>query len=284
MSRILIAGCGYVGSALGALLVSEADTVWGLRRRPGGLPLGIRHFEADISVPRSLADLPAHLDAVVYAISPGGNDDAHYRMAYVEGPKRLFDALEQQGQRPRRVVFVSSTSIYAQHDGGWIDETSPTEPTRFNGVRVLQGEGIVRDAPWPSTVLRLGGIYGPRRTRLIEQVRAGRAVFTAGPPRYTNRIHRDDCAGALRHLLRLPTPEPIYLGVDSEPADEVEVLRWLAGALGAPPPRKVPRHEVASTRSSGSKRCSNDRLLASGYTFRYPNFRAGYTAVLSDLS
>jgi nucleoside-diphosphate-sugar epimerase len=283
MSRILIAGCGYVGSALGALLVADSDTVWGLRRRPACLPAGIRRFEADLSVPASLRDLPSAIDYVVYAVSPGGYDDAHYRAAYVEGPRRLIEALDRQGQAPRRVFFVSSTTVYEQSDGSWVDEDSPAEPENFSGLRVCEGERIVREGPWPATVLRLGGIYGPRRTRLIDRVRAGRAVYADGPTRYSNRIHRDDCAGALHHLMRLAEPQDLYLGVDCEPADEATVLRWLAGSLGAPTPRKVPRAEIKSLRSSGNKRCRNDRLLASGYVFRYPTFREGYAAVLSDI-
>jgi nucleoside-diphosphate-sugar epimerase len=284
MARILIAGCGYVGSALGALLVAESDTVWGLRRRPVNLPLGVRRLEADLSVPTSLRDLPTGLDYVVYAVSPGGYDDAHYRAAYVDGPRRLFEAFAQQRLRPRHLFFVSSTSVYSQSDGGWVDETSPTEPESFSGQRVLEGERVAREGPCPVTVLRLAGIYGPRRTRLIDRVRAGSALYAAGPPHYSNRIHRDDCAGALRHLIRLPEREDLYLGVDSEPVDEANVLRWLAGALGAPPPRRRPEGEVRSVRASSNKRCRNERLLASGYTFRYPTFREGYAAVLSEMS
>ena len=91
--------------------------------------------------------------------------------------------------------------------------------------------------------------------------------------------HRDDCAGVLRHLMGVPSPEELYLGVDCEPTDEAAVLRWLAGALGAPPPRSAP--ETPGGRG-GNKRCRNQRLLASGYAFRYPSFRDGYTALLAE--
>jgi nucleoside-diphosphate-sugar epimerase len=284
MARILIAGCGYVGSALGALLVAESATVWGLRRRPADLPPGIRRFEGDLSVPTSLRDLPVDLDYVVYAVSPGGYDDAHYRSAYVDGPRRLFEAFERQRLRPRRVFFVSSTAVYGQSDGSWVDEMSPAQPEGFAGRRVLEGERVAREGSCPVTVLRLGGIYGPRRTQLIHRVRAGSALYAAGPPRYTNRIHRDDCAGALHHLIRLPEPEDLYLGVDCEPSDEASMLRWLAGALGASPPRRQPLGQASSPRAGSNKRCRNDRLLASGYTFRYPTFREGYIAVLSEMT
>jgi nucleoside-diphosphate-sugar epimerase len=138
---------------------------------------------------------------------------------------------------------------------------------------------MILDSPFAATVVRFGGIYGPRRTSLIDRVRTGRAVYRRRPPQYTNRIHRDDCAGALRHLLRLESLEKLYLGVDSDPADEETVLNWLAGAMGAPTPRAAGRGEGRAVR--GNKRCRNDRLLASGYAFRYPSFREGYTALLA---
>ncbi len=274
MARILIAGCGYVGGALGELLVRESHAVWGLSRRPLMLPAGVQSIEADVSMATSLYDLPPNLDCVYYLVAPSGADDAVYRAAYVTGPGQLLESLRKQGQRPRRFFFASSTSVYAQDDGGWVDETSPTEPKQFRGRRPLEGEQIALAGPFPASVVRFGGIYGPRRTRLIDRVRAGRAVYSK-KPRYTNRIHRDDCAGVLRHLAKLEAPEPVYLGVDSEPAPEAEVLEWLAGVLGAPQPRKVRAGELPE-RSSSNKRCRNQRLLSSGYAFRYPSFREGY--------
>jgi nucleoside-diphosphate-sugar epimerase len=282
MARILIAGCGYVGSALGERLLADSHEVFGLRRRPAALPEGIRLIEADLAVAGSLRDLPGGIDKVVYAAGPGGRDDAFYRTAYVEGLGRLLEALEQQAQRPERVIFVSSTSVYAQTNGGWVDETSETVPRAHNGRRLLEAEALLRAAPFLSVVVRFGGIYGPRRTRLIDRVRTGQAIYQQGVTRYTNRIHRDDCAGMLHHLLFLDSPEDLYLGVDNDPAEDVEVMRFLAGALGAAEPRVA--HGKDRARAGGSnKRCRNQRLLDSGYSFQYPTFREGYAEVIRGL-
>jgi len=132
-------------------------------------------------------------------------------------------------------------------------------------------------------VVRFGGIYGPRRTRLVESVRSGQASYRSRPVQWTNRIHRDDCAGVLRHVMRMQAPEPLYLGVDCEPATEEAVMTWLAGALGAPPPRRANKEARSTRRSRGSKRVRNQRLLDAGYRFRYPTYREGYAAVLADL-
>jgi len=283
MARILIAGCGYVGSALGERLLADSDTVWGLRRGPGLLPSGIRPIEADLAVSATLQDLPSDLEVIVYAASPGGRDDAHYRTAYVEGVGRLLEALEAHDQRPKRFIFVSSTAVYEQSSGEWVDEDSPTQPEHFSGRRLLEAERLVAAGPFPYTIVRFGGIYGPRRTRMLDQVRTGRAVYAPGRPRFINRIHRDDCAGALHHLIRLPEPEALYIGVDSDPVEEATAMRWIAGAVGAPSPRMARGPEAKSLRARSNKRCRNDRLLASGYTFEHPSFREGYAALIADL-
>ncbi len=281
MSSILIAGCGYVGSALARVRVAKGDSVFGLRRNPVDLPSGVVPIAADLAVPRSLAELPAALDVVVYAASPGGRDDAFYRTAYVEGLRNLIAVLKGQGQQPRRVIFVSSTAVYGQTRGEWVDETSQTQPSHFSGRRLLEAEALLRESGMRAVVLRLGGIYGPQRTRLVEEVRQGRAAIARGGPHYTNRIHRDDCVGALDHLIDLAEPADCYLGVDCEPEDEAVVLRWLAGVLGVSPPRVAGPDRRRSSRG-GSKRCRNALLLSSGYAFRYPGYRDGYTAVLSE--
>lgn len=277
MARILIAGCGDVGGALGRLLVDAGHTVWGLRRRPDALPPGLRPIAADLTDAASLKGLPDGLDAVFYTAAATGRDENHYRRAYVDGPTRLLAALHDSGQRPRRVLFTSSTAVYAQNDGGWVDEDSPAAAQGFAGRLLRQGEAAVLDGPFPATVIRFAGIYGPRRTRLIDSLRAGTAA--CAPGRYTNRIHRDDAAAALAHLLDLDAPAPLYLGVDDTPALHCEVLDWLARQLGVAPPRL----DEGAARA-GSKRCSNARLRAGGFRPRYPGYRQGYAALLAQPS
>jgi nucleoside-diphosphate-sugar epimerase len=268
--RVLIAGCGYVGAALATELAAAGDEVLGLTRSGTGLPVGVTPVAADVTDPASLRGLPADLDAVVYAVAPDRRDEAAYRAAYVDGLANVLAAVGPVG----RLVHVSSTAVHAQTDGSWVDEDSPAEPTGFRGRLLLAGERLAAEAG--GTVLRLAGIYGPTRTRLPEQVRAGEATCPPTPT-YTNRIHRDDAAGALTHLLRLDAPAPRYLGVDDDPADRCTVLTWLAEQLGAPPPRPGP----ASPRGS-NKRLVNRRLRSSGYRLRHPSFRDGYGALLAD--
>jgi nucleoside-diphosphate-sugar epimerase len=281
MANILIAGCGYVGTALGLCLAAAGHVVWGLRRSAEEPSSGIRYVAADLTAPETLRQLPPELEAVVYAASPNGADDTAYRAIYVDGLHHLLEALVRQRQSPRRIFFTSSTAVYSQTTGEWVDETSPTEPMHFSGRRLLEGETMLLNGPFPATVIRFGGIYGPGRTSLIERLRQGLATCRDGPPLYTNRVHRDDCAGALYHLMTLPQPDSLYLGVDHEPADYCDVLRWLATQLGAPPPRVEASSNIDSRRHRTNKRCRNVKLVAAGYIFRYPTFREGYSTLLA---
>ncbi len=281
MARVLIAGCGDVGSAFGSRLALEGYAVWGLRRCPEGLPSGIQALPADLTRRETLRALPAGLDFVFYTAGADGASDEAYCAAYVEGLRNLLEALQIQNQRPQRVFFTSSTAVYAQSSGEWVDEGSPTDPVHFSGRRLLEAERLLLGGRFPATVLRLAGIYGPRRARLIDSVRQGTAVCTNGPAVYMNLISRDDCAGALYHLMRLREPDPLYLGVDHEPVERNGLLGWLAAQLGVRPPRVAAAAESQTSRSRSNKRCLNVKLVASGYQFRFPTFREGFAVLLA---
>ncbi len=282
MANILILGCGYVGVALGAALGEDGHLVWGMRRNPENLPEAIKPLAADVH-DKDLSDfLPEGLDFIFYTLSSGGGGEAGYQAAYADGPQNLIKALDMKGEKPKRIFFTSSTAVYPQTDGGWVDEESPTQPTYYSGRILLEGERAFLSSDHPATILRLAGIYGPNRTRLIDSVRAGRAEHHTGPPRFTNRIHRDDCAGTLIHLMKMATPDEIYIGVDDEPADRRAVLNWLAEQLGVPHPRETKTSEAESARAMTNKRCSNARLKATGYRFVYPSYREGYAEMIAD--
>lgn len=277
MGKTLIAGCGDVGTALGLRLASQGEEVWGLRRHPDPLPAALHAFAADLTRPESLVGLPGDLEHLVYIAAADEFSDGAYRRAYVEGLENLLRALQGRAV-PRRLIFVSSTSVYAQANGEWVDEASPAQPRRFSGQRLREGEERALGAGIAATVVRFGGIYGPGRGNLMRRVLAG-ADCQATPPLYTNRIHRDDCAGVLHHLLQLEAPAPLYLAVDDEPAPQCVVMTWLAEQLGVP----GPAHRNADEgRPRGNKRCRNRRLRDSGYQFEYPSYREGYAALLAS--
>ncbi len=275
--RVLIAGCGDVGGALAARLLAAGHRVWALRRNTVALAPGPEPVAADLTRPETLEAVPEGLDAVVYSAAADGYTEDAYEAAYAAGVANLCTLLERRGEPVRRFLFVSSTSVYGQGDGSWVDETSPTEPAAFSGRRVLEGERRAAAGPWTGVAVRFGGIYGPGRNRLLERVYRG-APCAADPAAYTNRIHRDDCAGVLAFLLEHPDPAPVYLGVDDAPAPQCEVMDWLAARLGVSPPPRA----AAGTPARGNKRCRNRRLREAGYAFTYPTYREGYLALARD--
>jgi nucleoside-diphosphate-sugar epimerase len=284
MARMLIAGCGFVGSALAEMLAADGHDVIALRRSESAPPAGATPLRADLTSASDLERLPPDVDVIFHTAAPDGPSLEAYRAAYVDGLRNVIAATTRRGRRPRRLLLTTSTAVYAQDHGEWVDEDSPAEPQRFQGRSLLESERIARDSGIEAVAVRFGGLYGPRRNRLIEQVLRGEAALPARPA-YTNRIHRDDCAGVLRHLAAIERPAPVYLGVDHEPADRRDVLVWIAERLGAPRPPVEPTSPPSAGGEAApdatGKRCRNDRLRKSGYRFRFPTFREGYEDVIA---
>ena len=278
--NILIAGCGYVGTSLALRLLKAEHQVWAIRRDVSPLPQGVHTIQADLLNLESLRPLPAYFDYVFYTTGAASYDEVAYRHAYVDGLWNLLEVLEVEGRRPRRVFFTSSTGVYHQDDGEWLDEDSPVEPSGFSGIQLLEGEALLRASMFPATVLRLGGIYGPGRTRLIDLVRSGRAYCVRDRTTYLNLIHRDDAAAALHQLMDMEAPEGLYLGVDHEPVERCALLRWAAEQLGLAPPPVVHRNEENDPQRGGNRRFLNTRLKKTGFSFQYPTFREGYRELL----
>ncbi|SDL55825.1 Nucleoside-diphosphate-sugar epimerase [Franzmannia pantelleriensis] len=278
----LIIGCGDIGMTLGRQLIAAGQRVIGVRRRAQTTlkDSGIEPLALDISDPAALPELP-DADVIVYVLSADRFEEEAYRSAYPDGLRAVLGEYAGRNTPPKRVFFVSSTSVYAQQDGETVDETSPTEPHGFSGILMRQAEQALIDHPLPGTVVRFSGIYGPGRDRLIRQVSEGR-IAAGAPPMYSNRIHRDDCAGVLTHLIQRTLEQSpvddLYLASDCEPAPLHEVMLWLAGKL------KVESTETIQSplRRRASKRCDNSRLRESGYVFRYPTYREGYAQVLKE--
>ena len=271
--RVLIAGCGDIGTRLGLTLAAEGAQVFGLRRTINQLPDGIHGIAADMADPDSLTDLPK-CDYVLFTAAAKSRDPEVYHRTYVDGLRNLLAALPNT---PRHLFITGSTGVYHQHEHDWVDEQSPTEPDSDTGRALLASEQLALNSGIPATVVRFSGIYGPGRTHLQRQVLAGIAA-PVEPVHYSNRIHRDDCVGVLLHLLQLrqagQSLKPMYLASDDAPAPISEVMEWLATELGVAVETRQP------VRRGGSKRCSNRRLKASGYRFIHPDYRSGYRALL----
>jgi nucleoside-diphosphate-sugar epimerase len=277
---ILLAGCGDLGTEAGLRFAALGHRVVGWRRSPGKLPDAIEGATADLSSP-NLPSVPRDTTAVVIAVAADSPSEEDYRAAYLGGVTHVLDALERDGVEPQRVLFVSSTAVYGDAGGGWVDESTAPAPAGFSGRVLVEAEERLRSrlvgTGTTSLSLRLGGIYGPGRTRLIDQVRTGSAVVPE-EVRYTNRIHRDDAAAAIVQLVTMrDEPAPTYVGVDNDPADLGTVLRFLAAEMGL----SEPPVGAAGPARGGNKRCSNELLRSTGFSFTFPSFREGYRDILA---
>jgi len=273
--RVLLAGCGDLGLRLARRLQARGAEVWALRRQPpadGGAD-GIHWLRGDLTRPDTLAGLPAGITHLAYLPAPSAREPAIYRAVFREGQAGLPAALDPGALR--RVLFVSSSAVYGEHHGGWVDETTPPNPAGFNGRILLDSESWLAAQPVSSVSLRLAGLYGPGRLQLMERLRAGAARAPRHPPHWANRMHIDDAAAAAAHLLALPHAEAVYVGCDDTPLPLHELYAHLARLAGAPEPAEGP-----APANVGSKKLSNARLRASGLALQWPDARAGYAALL----
>ena len=272
--KVLLAGCGDLGLRVAQGLRRRGDEVCALRRHPPEPGQdGIEWLRADLTRPQSLGELPAGITQLVYLPTPDRRDVEAYRATFVDGLRHLLAALG--AQTLRRVLFVSSSAVYGDHAGGWVNEDTPVAPPGFNGAVLLEAEQGLASQPVRSIVLRLAGLYGPGRVHLLDRLRAGTAQVPRDPPHWANRIHVDDAAAAIVHLLQVADPQACYLGVDSTPLPLHVLYDELARLINAPPPRSGPPPVAV-----GSKRLSNARLLDSGFVPRWPDARDGYAALI----
>lgn len=263
---VLVAGAGDVGGRLARRLAAAGRDVIALRRREAAAGDGVRTLRADLASGEGLARLPRELAAIVFCAAPDEREEAAYRRLYVDGLRRLLDAAGAA-----RIVFTSSTAVYGEDGGEWVDEGTPPRPPGFNGRVLLEAEAALAAHPG-GVVLRLSGLYGPGREWMLRRARAGEP----GARRWSNRLHVEDAAGAIAHLLALPAPAPLYLGSDNEPAFECDVLAWLRAAGGLPA-------VAAPAGPETGRRVRNTRLRSSGWTPAFPDFRAGYRPLLAGV-
>lgn len=275
--KVLILGCGDIGQRLANCLDPKVYSVTGLRRNPPQDLTYLRYRQCDLNKASQLGDiLQQNFSIIVVTMTPSEMNDAGYERAYVQTCANLVANLKAYQLKPRLLVFVSSSAVYAQKNGEWVDENSPTEPEGFSGKRLLEAEAIIRNSGFAHTVVRFSGIYGPGRNRLLEQVRHAKA---SASQHFTNRIHADDCARCLAHLIELRCADKkidsVYLASDSLPVPMIDVVTWLAQQMGI-------EHYLSesATNERGNKRCRNQRLRDSGFVFRYPTYQDGYAELL----
>ncbi len=269
MPRLILAGCGFAGLATARLFAGAGWEVLALTlsAESAGKLAGepFRVAVCDISLRENVERLAGERGAevVIHCASSGRGGAEAYRAVYLEGSRNLLDVLT-----PRRFIFTSSTSVYAQTDGGWVSEESAAEPPRETGRILCEVEQLALANG--GIVTRLAGIYGPGRSVLLRKFFSGEAVIEGDGLRVVNHIHRDDIASAL-HVLAERGEAGIYNVCDDRPTLQREIYEWLAGRFARAMPPSGP---VEPNRKRGwtSKQVGNAKLRALGWVPRYGCF------------
>ena len=287
MTRVLIVGCGDLGSAI-AKRLHPSHAVIGLRQSDKLLPLGMQTIQADVTQPNSLKELRnLNPNIIIYCVAASAQTDENYQAHYVTGLKNIL-ATQNTNTHLQHVFFVSSTRVYGQNSAEILDETTPAMPADFGGERLLEAENLlksmlsnpsVQGRACKSTSMRLSGIYGKGRLYLVNM-----AKDLAKWPKenhWSNRIHRDDAAGFIVFMVEKAVKNQqvadLYIVTDDMPTQQYEVLSWLAHRQGI----NTSTYQVPI--AQGGKRLSNQHLRKTGFELQYPNYQVGYSDILQNL-
>ncbi|WP_242346001.1 NAD-dependent epimerase/dehydratase family protein [Anaeromyxobacter terrae] len=277
--HVLVAGCGWLGTALARRLVERGDRVTGIRRDPGRAEalraLRVEPLAVDLAVRGAAARLP-DVDAIVACQAAGADGALAYRAAYVEANRALLAAAARGGARA--FVYTGSTGVFGQRDGSDVDEATPPAPASPGAEVLVEAEALVRGASTGTlrtAVVRLSGLYGPGRAGVLDRVRSGRLALGPGDDAWMNFCHRDDAIAFVLAALERGAPGAVYHGSDAEPARRRDVVSWISGRLGIPPP-------VSEAPAGGpSRRILSERTRAAlDVTLAYPSFRDGLAPLL----
>jgi nucleoside-diphosphate-sugar epimerase len=286
--RVTILGCGYVGRALGRQLLDAGHDVTGVVRSAESATevaeSGIDAVRADLTEPETLQAVP-DTDALVFAASAGRASVEQARSLYLDGLRAVLAEFRSRECPPERILFTSSTGVYGDHSGDWVDENTPVDPVSPKSEIIAEAENLVHDSSLSGTVARFAGLYGPGRYRL-------RSYLDSVTDGWRNSTHRDDAAGALAWFLTAGCARgETVLVTDGNPVRRWKFADWLAEQCGEPEPEKLTVEDQlaigdlsqeAARRYATEKRCRNDRLLELKYEPRYDTIYEGYEQAVAN--
>ncbi len=271
--HVLVAGCGWLGTALARRLIARGDRVTGIRRDPARAAalasLGVEPLAIDLAAAGAGARLP-RADAIIACQSATAETEAAYRAAYLDANRALLDAAERSGAA---LVVTGSTGVFGQRDGSDVDETTPPSPASRTAEVLVLAEQLVASSAGAGTrasVIRLSGLYGPGRVGIVERVRSGALALGPGDDAWMNFCHQDDAVAFVLAALERASPGAVFHGSDARPPRRREVVEWIAARLGIAPPRAErsapgPNRRVLSARTRA----------ALAVELRWPSFAEG---------
>lgn len=298
--KVLFAGCGDIGvRAIRTLLDNSLYDHWetlAMRRKPSALPSDIEAIQGDLCDSENFLSIldNSNIDVIVVTLTPDSMSDQGYLDSYVNGANVLKSTIKKLSYRPQLIIWVSSTGVYGQSCGEWVDESSVASSRSYRGKRLLEAENLVKSISKElvtnnstlikSVIVRFSGIYGPGRVRLLNQIKKGN-IASKHPVSWTNRIHVVDCAGIIIHIIDLYSQKKdisnLYIGTDNQPVPAYEIQSWLANHMRV---KIEENNEIPKNidNKNINRRCNNKLIKDSGYNFIFPDFKKGYTPLLLE--
>jgi len=290
MTKVFIVGCGDIGQRVAKLWQQRGAEIYALVRTEVAAQrlehMGITACRGDLDRFETLKEMPL-AEAIVYYLAPpldsGISDPRMMHFCQAVSPSSL----------PQKVVYISTSGVYGDCDGAWVDESVPPAPQTDRARRRLAAEGTL--SLWgvknsvPVVILRVPGIYGPARLP-VERLRQGLPVLREDESPWTNRIHADDLAQVCVAAADKGRRGDIFNVSDGQPGTMTDYFNAVADCYGLPRPLQIPLAEARSTLSpallsylSESRRIDNRRMLELlGVELRYPDLRSGLDAILKQ--
>jgi nucleoside-diphosphate-sugar epimerase len=277
--HVLVAGCGWLGTAIARRLVARGDRVTGVRRDPARTEalraLGIEPLAVDLAEPGAEARLPT-VDAIVACQSAGADTADAYHAAYVDANRTLLGAAARSGAR---LVYTGSTGVLGQRDGSDVDEDTPPAPASETAELLADAETLLAGAAAggiAACVVRLSGLYGPGRAGILDRVRTGKLALGPGDGAWMNFCHQDDAVAFALAALAGGRAGAVYHGSDAEPSRRRDVVAWIAARLGVEPARRTEPAPPGPDRRILSVRTRQELSVA----LAFPSFRDGLAPLL----
>jgi len=284
MATRLIFGCGYLGMRVARRWRDAGDRVVAVTRTEENAESfrreGFEPLLADVTRPETLADLP-EADTLLYAVGYDRSAEPTIHEVYAGGIRRVLAAASEA---IHRVVYISTTGVYGDAGGDWVDEQTEPSPSRDGGKASLAAEAALGEGPWADrgVALRLAGIYGPNRVPYLDKLRAGEPI-AAPSVGWLNLIHVDDAATAVLAAANAEAPPRVVCVSDGQPPRRRDYYAEVARLLGAAPPifTEPPTGSPRAARAAADKRVRNKLLTGElGVSLRFPTYREGLAAIL----
>lgn len=275
--KVLIIGCGQLGFSIVKHCDSHMFKLYGFSRSLKKSPPSIEMHQVDILKNESIEAIKSiNPEIIIYAVSADTQSVESYQDHYVSGLKKTYEAILELDQF-KHLFFVSSTRVYGQKTTKILSELDIAEPADYGGEALMQAEMIARQLKEKATILRLSGIYGPNRTRMIQLAESSPGNWPA-INNWSNRIHEEDAARFIVFLMKkivmTESLEPLYLVTDGVPTKQYDVLTWIRKRL------KLSTDTIELPIVEGGKQLHSVLLNQTGFTLKYPDFTYGYEAMI----